>query len=267
MNDNFDWKYYIKKYPDLREKGVITKVRAIRHYINHGKKENRFPNLIEEKKFCRQINPNSAKVNINDDSTTNEINSKIDVIFEQLNDLIDVVYELKNNFDNKFQILDKNINNFMEINDSVDLVKKKNNKKNSHLSEKINSKLNNDNNSFSDEYPKNIILKDVVNVESFGVTSRSVHKNSSKIESSEEYELNLSQSYNENIENNEDINEDYIDYSNSNEISENKESNLFVKKSKSSNDSDSNYINSQGIESVDSKSPYKSPEDQFIDSN
>ena len=266
MNDNFDWKYYIKKYPDLREKGIITKSRAIRHYFTYGKKENRFPNIIEENKFYRQNNAKFIKTDNND--TSDEINSKIDVIFEQLNDLIDVVYELKNNFDNKFQVLDKNINNFMEINDSVDLVKKKNKKKDTHKPENKNSKLNNDDNSFSDEYPKNIVLKDVINVESFDVTPNNIApKNSSKIESSEEYELNLSQHFNESIEINKDKNEDFIDYSNSNEMSENKESNLFVKKSTSSDDSDSDNINSQGIDSVDSKSPYKSPEDLFIDTN
>jgi len=39
--DNFDWLYYLNKYPDLRTNGVHTKQQAKEHWLNHGLKEGR----------------------------------------------------------------------------------------------------------------------------------------------------------------------------------------------------------------------------------
>jgi len=38
---DFDWKFYIKKYPDLLKNGIDTELKAKQHYIIHGIKENR----------------------------------------------------------------------------------------------------------------------------------------------------------------------------------------------------------------------------------
>jgi glycosyltransferase involved in cell wall biosynthesis len=38
---NFDWQYYLDKYPDLRMNGVHTEQQALQHWINHGEKEGR----------------------------------------------------------------------------------------------------------------------------------------------------------------------------------------------------------------------------------
>jgi hypothetical protein len=39
--NNFDWQYYLDKYPDLRMNGVHTEQQALQHWINHGEKEGR----------------------------------------------------------------------------------------------------------------------------------------------------------------------------------------------------------------------------------
>lgn len=39
--ENFNWKNYIERYPDLQEAGINTRKKAIRHYNNFGKNENR----------------------------------------------------------------------------------------------------------------------------------------------------------------------------------------------------------------------------------
>jgi len=38
---DFNWEYYLDHYPDLRQNGVDTKEKAIRHWINFGNKEGR----------------------------------------------------------------------------------------------------------------------------------------------------------------------------------------------------------------------------------
>ena len=37
--DNFDWKYYIERYPDLQKAKITTKKKAWNHWIIHGKNE------------------------------------------------------------------------------------------------------------------------------------------------------------------------------------------------------------------------------------
>jgi len=40
-SDNFNWKYYITKYEDLRNAGINTEALAWNHWINHGIREGR----------------------------------------------------------------------------------------------------------------------------------------------------------------------------------------------------------------------------------
>ena len=44
---NFDWKKYVNEYPDLLVNIPYSKKSAFDHYLNHGKKQGRFPNLEE----------------------------------------------------------------------------------------------------------------------------------------------------------------------------------------------------------------------------
>ena len=37
--ENFNWKYYIRKYKDLRDHGILNKKKAWTHWCNFGKKE------------------------------------------------------------------------------------------------------------------------------------------------------------------------------------------------------------------------------------
>ena len=38
---DFDWKQYIENYQDLRDTGIDTEEKALKHWINYGEKENR----------------------------------------------------------------------------------------------------------------------------------------------------------------------------------------------------------------------------------
>lgn len=60
----FDWKFYISEYPDLKIAGINTKYLAYKHWINHGVKEERIsknPNLNISKVEPIEINKFSKK--------------------------------------------------------------------------------------------------------------------------------------------------------------------------------------------------------------
>ena len=42
--DNFDWKFYLDRYPDLTKNGLKNEKGARWHYLNYGIKEKRAPN-------------------------------------------------------------------------------------------------------------------------------------------------------------------------------------------------------------------------------
>lgn len=46
----FDWKFYIKIYPDLQQAGINTELKAKYHYIKYGYHENRRTHIIIDKK-------------------------------------------------------------------------------------------------------------------------------------------------------------------------------------------------------------------------
>ncbi len=46
MNENFDWKFYINRYSDLRKSNINTKEKAYKHWIQFGKREGRVCNNI-----------------------------------------------------------------------------------------------------------------------------------------------------------------------------------------------------------------------------
>lgn len=55
---NFDWKYYLSKYPDLRKNKIKTKERALEHYLTRGVKEKRFSNIEDEIKSQLKMGKN-----------------------------------------------------------------------------------------------------------------------------------------------------------------------------------------------------------------
>ena len=41
LKKEFDWKFYVERYPDLQEAGVNTPENALKHYCHFGKREGR----------------------------------------------------------------------------------------------------------------------------------------------------------------------------------------------------------------------------------
>ena len=54
----FDWRYYLETYPDLIINGINTKLSAIRHWHEYGKKEKRIPYDINNKEDTKHIQDN-----------------------------------------------------------------------------------------------------------------------------------------------------------------------------------------------------------------
>ncbi len=46
LTSNFDWKFYLDFYPDLRMNGIHTEDQEIYHYSIRGNIEGRLPNKI-----------------------------------------------------------------------------------------------------------------------------------------------------------------------------------------------------------------------------
>ena len=55
MNNQFNWIYYLNKYPDLKNNGVNTFNKALEHWTNHGKNEGRICNNLMDQQFNPQI--------------------------------------------------------------------------------------------------------------------------------------------------------------------------------------------------------------------
>ncbi len=64
----FDWKYYTSIYHDLQKAGIDTREKALQHWNNHGKKENRKCNDFEcfDYNFYIKTYPDLQFTNIND---------------------------------------------------------------------------------------------------------------------------------------------------------------------------------------------------------
>ena len=61
---DFDYQFYINTYPDLKAKNINNEIKALNHYINHGKQEGRKCNLESFKKFYK-IESNVENIEIN----------------------------------------------------------------------------------------------------------------------------------------------------------------------------------------------------------
>ena len=73
--NNFDWTYYINKYPDLQKVRIDNKDKALYHYKKFGIKENRFPNKYAEINNTKLNNNNNKIIQLEKkiDSLTKEI--------------------------------------------------------------------------------------------------------------------------------------------------------------------------------------------------
>lgn|GEM_PF-2306952 len=41
LPEDFDWAYYLQQHEDLRRSGLCTEADAVRHYLDHGQREQR----------------------------------------------------------------------------------------------------------------------------------------------------------------------------------------------------------------------------------
>jgi len=174
----FDWEYYLEKYPDLYKAGINCKKKAIIHYQKYGVAENRFPNKNVEIMNKRIEKRNITKINKSYSSKEYDLSSRIKE-YDNSSESKKSNLEMKNDILN----LRKDINT---INDKIEMILKK-----------INLFNNN-----------KIIENEKIN--------KFYEKNISRIESSEEYELNNENSEKYNI---------IANYSNSEENNVNDKSN------------------------------------------
>ncbi len=59
---DFDWKFYLDNYSDLRKRGISTEIDALNHWYSYGKYENRIPNKKNINQSSIPTNTMSANV-------------------------------------------------------------------------------------------------------------------------------------------------------------------------------------------------------------
>lgn len=124
--NKFDWKYYISKYPDLAEKDIDSKIKAVNHFKKYGLKEGRFPNKEYEKKKVINNSKNENNNIPNNNMSKNNISEN--VFFKKLDNKLNVIPDMKINDQNNLnKHSDKIINSssndenfFKEINNNLD---------------------------------------------------------------------------------------------------------------------------------------------------
>jgi hypothetical protein len=208
----FDWQYYLEKYPDLGKAGIDNKRKAMLHYQQYGEAENRFPNKnIEQcqknllkKKYYKLNKSNSSKEEIDLlSSQTNDYGPEIKINelnknFKQLNkDIINIkkdIQKINSNFNNLFLNIKKLIQN-----------------NNISQTESKSSKISSENNNLSIKEDKSSKIS---------TDNKNSKKTISRIESSEEYDLNNNISehnFSEEEESDNENNNVIVKYSNSEE--------------------------------------------------
>lgn len=80
--NNFDWIYYVNKYPDLKKMRIDNKDKALFHYKKYGIKENRFPNKNAEINKANSKN-NSIKIQ--------ELEKKIDSLNNEIQNIKKII--------------------------------------------------------------------------------------------------------------------------------------------------------------------------------
>mgnify|MGYP001458985478 CR=1 FL=1 len=167
--NKFDWKYYIKKYPDLRDKGINSRIKALQHYKNYGSIEKRFANELQENKKTIEIQKKNNKISIleekisnssskNNLSFFNNINNHLESNLKSYNDNKNDISNLSYSDDNKLDNI--NLFNFNFIKNEINELKSEINSLKCNFLElknyiNNNSKINKDNLSFKDTYTDN----------------------------------------------------------------------------------------------------------------
>lgn len=236
---DFDWEYYLVKYPDLANAGINTKQKAIVHYKRYGAKEKRFGSKKEEvitKRIASNKKYKNLEKSINDDISNNsdslykgfsfnksksefESESKSfskstesNLIIKKLNSIENLILSLQNE-------VEYIKNNFISLNDisskfeSIETNNSNSGKIESTETNNSNSSKNNINLSNNHTHDSKSLALKVTKLDNIS---------DNRIESSEEYELkdNLSEenNYDDDESENESENSDVIvKYSNSDE--------------------------------------------------
>ena len=223
---DFDWEYYLVKYPDLANAGINTKQKAIVHYKRYGAKEKRFGSKKEEvitKRIASNKKYKNLEKSINDDISNNSDSlykgfsfnksksefesesksfsksSESNLIIKKLNSIENLILSLQN----EVEYIKKNFISLNDISSKLESIETNNSN-----SSKNNINLSNNHTHNS----KSLALK----------VTKLDNMSDNRIESSEEYELkdNLSEenNYDDDESENESENSDVIvKYSNSDE--------------------------------------------------
>jgi hypothetical protein len=167
-----DWKYYISKYPDLRNAGITTRRRAIAHWHKSGKYEHRYPSRRYERMIERKHEQNNNK-EVQDIKLKNIIkkNKKYhnSDISESYGDIKSFVDKQNHDFTESDDISDmQNINTYLleENNDMLSNILKKISILSDTiliLNEKINNISKRKKNNRSKSNTKNISVNDLSN--------------------------------------------------------------------------------------------------------
>ena len=80
--NNFDWIYYVNKYPDLKKMRIDNRDKALYHYKKYGIKENRFPNKNAE------INKTNSK---NNNIKIQELEKKIESLNNEIQNIKKII--------------------------------------------------------------------------------------------------------------------------------------------------------------------------------
>lgn len=178
----FDWEYYLEKYPDLAKAGINSKKKAMLHYQQYGEAENRFPNknieqrqkIFRKNKFYKVNKSNSSKEDsdlltsqVNDYEIKlkiNELSKNVKELSKDITNIKKDVQKINNNFDNLFSNIKKLVQN-----------------NNSYIIEDKSSKISNESNNLSMKEDKSSKIS---------TDNKNSKKTISRIESSEEYDLN-----------------------------------------------------------------------------
>ena len=127
--EDFDWRYYINRYADLRDAGVVNKKRAFVHWNKIGKYENRFPNkrveeFINNKKKQEIINNNNQyyQNNLKNDYQNKNESFKEESSFSSFDNYPISLNEIKNIYSNanmEFTRSSEQSSDFQSINNNL----------------------------------------------------------------------------------------------------------------------------------------------------
>jgi len=72
MSNNFDWKFYINYYKDLKDNGIDNEEKAYEHWLRNGKNEKRYINNEFDWLFYINYNKDLEKIEVNNEEKANQ---------------------------------------------------------------------------------------------------------------------------------------------------------------------------------------------------